>query len=94
MMLHIFLCVEKLSPGGCDYCMTSYHVTEQVCAEEEVGVKKKRKKGRDTILHIVQAPPPPPPRPAPAGSSTIPAALTLITTWGDDVTGSLMLPGR
>ena len=29
---HIEVCL-KLSPGGCDYCPTSYRVTEEVCAE-------------------------------------------------------------
>lgn len=41
--------------GGCDYCLTSYYVTE-VCAEAKEG-----KKCRATILHIVPAPLPPPP---------------------------------
>lgn len=38
------------------FWLTSYHVTEEVCAEaERVGGGGRRA----TILHIVQAPPPP-----------------------------------
>lgn len=65
--------------GGCDYCLTSYYVTE-VCAEAKEG---KKMQGHNPS-HCS----------SPSSSSTISVALTLITTWGDDVTGSLMLRGR
>lgn len=73
------------SVGSCDYCLTSYYVTE-VCAEAEKGGKRQ---GHNPS-HCTS--------PSSSSSrcwfSTISVALTLITTCGDDVTGSLMLRGR
>lgn len=54
---------------GCVYCLTSYQVTEVVCAEAE-GRKERKKnpKCRTTILDIVPPSPAPPlatkPRPS------------------------------
>lgn len=68
--------------GGCNYCLNPYWVAKVFA---EAGGKK----CRTTILCIVQVPPLPV-----AYSRPSLVALTLIKTWKDDVTGSVMCRGE